>query len=843
MSWRKISILALLLLALFLSYYFLWVYPQRYQYSTDKSMPYQEEMLFYFPTTALLLNYMEDSPYARYIVNRQTPEKAWTLLRLLLQSDPQRTAWLSVDFQNPAYTKGVMCIPLRDSERSTILANIESLFSRDFINEYYQLEGRRLLRLEERQSKRYITFCVERGYLLVSFTADYLEHTIRNNYWGQLERLQRIFRPESHNKAISVFFRFHLIERFQRGIRHLFHTPPGANTLIYAQLTPSNDGWWLSGNFLTPSYAVHDLNRWRHVPPGTFRQVHLIPDFLSSIYKVSTIPGYGNPAAIPDAPPLPWIGDEMCYFTDSLQKSRSVAFLSVQSRGALEEHCRRLKHEAFLHDVVFAIRDSMRAALQAHLPRQFPEVSIYWGALLDEGRSLLISPSAELLEEAIHQYRQERTWGKNLQTMQYLKSVPTEQDICFIQLPDAHIDALMPQLPLPALRGLELNMTPAESKIFIQLGQETVPTADDTTSAASDSDKSKAKQLWAVEIGEGNITSVQRVKNHTANTKDILLITDLQEAALLSSEGKLRWKKSLPSSAVSPAIEVDYFNNDKYQYLIGCEQHLALFDRLGRPVKGYPLPLPLQSQLRHLSVADYDGSHNYRWVVSNTRGEILLLNKEGKLLKGWNPKRTEGHIVQAVQHFRYRMRDYFIVLLREKGCLLLNRRGETYPGFPVPLPERPAGYHVDNRRGLIYIIGEKGQLCVLNTSGKVVNKVQLPRKEGAVFKIISNESGFWIAKQRLNELSIYSPEGKQLWEQRFSATDDMIIQALRHRNQDYFLVVEPEVALAYLLDPQGNFVVNSIEKVQNAYALSNGKGIDLAATYGNVVKLLRISLN
>lgn len=841
MNWRKITILIFLFFALFLSYYFLWVYPQRYQYSTEKSIPHQEEMLFYFPTTALLLNYLEQSPYARYIINRQTPESAWRLLRLLLQSDPKRTAWLSADFQNPQQTKGVLCIPLRDKERSSILSNIESLFARDFISEDYQLEGRRILRLEERQSKRYISFCLEKNYLLVSFTADYLEYTLRHNYWGQPERLQRIFHPENHTKAISVFFRFHLIDRFQRGIEHLFHDAPAANTLIYAQLTPANSGWWLSGNFLTPGYAVHDLNRWRHVSPGGFRQVHLIPDFLTSIYKVSIVPGYGNPAAIPDAPPLPWVGGEMCFYTDSLQKSRSIAFLSVQSQGALEEHCRRLKHEAFLHDVVFAIRDSMRAALQAHLPRQFPDLSIYWGALLDEGRSLLVSPSADLLEEAIHYYRQERTWGKNVSTMQYLRSIPTEQDICFIQLPDEYSEALMQQLPLPALRGLELNMTPAESKIFIQLGQEEAVMSLDSNASAETS-TGKVEQLWAVEIGDGILTGVQRVENHTSPHPDILLLNDLQEIALLSREGKLRWKRNLPGNPVTPAIEVDYYNNNKYQYLIGCEQHLALFDRLGRPVKNYPLPLPLQSQLRHLSVADYDGSHNYRWVINNTRDEILLLNKEGKLLAGWNPKRIEGHMVQPTHHFRHESKDYFIVLLRENGCLLLNRRGEPYAGFPVALSERPTDYYVDARRGLIYIIGEKGLLHVLNTKGKIVSKLQLPRKEGSFFRIVHHPSGFWIVKQHLNELSLYSPKGDLLWEQHFSATDDMKIQAFRHRNRDYFLVIEPGVALAYLLNHKGEFVVNSIEKVQNACALSAGEYVEVSAIYGNTAKLLRVSL-
>ncbi|NIK74713.1 hypothetical protein FHS56_002245 [Thermonema lapsum] len=842
MSWRKVSITVLLILAIWLSYYFLWVYPQRYRYSTEKSIPYQEEMLFYFPTTALLLNYIENSPYAHHILNSQTPEKAWTLLRLLLQSDTGRTAWLIVDFQNPSQSKGVLCIPLRGKERTDILPKLESLFASDFISEKYQLERRSLLRLQERSSKRYISFCVEKDYLLISFTADYMEYTLRYNYWQHLERLQRIFHPESHTKAISVFFRFHLIERFQRGIRHLFHKPPAANTLIYAQLTPSNEGWWLSGNFLTPSYAVHDLNRWRHVSPATFRQAHLIPDFLSNIYKISTIPGYGNPAAIPNAPPLPWIGDEMSYFTDSLQKSRSIAFLTVQNQGTLEEHCRRMKHEPFLHDVVFAIRDSMRAILQAHLPRQFPDLSIYWGVLLDEGRSLLVSPSANLIEEAIHYYRQERTWGKNVQIMQYLRSLPSEQDICFIQLPDAPYQSLMTQLPLPSLRGLELNMTPSESKIFIQLGQAlSASSATDTLDSSTRSPQ--IQQAWAVELDEGNLVSVQRVTNHTSKTKDILLTTDLHEAILLSNEGKLRWKKSLPSTAVTPAIEVDYFNNGKYQYLIGCEQHLALYDRLGHPIKGYPLPLPLQSQLAQLSVASYDGSNNYRWVVGNTRGEILLLDKEGKLLQGWNPKRTGGHLIQAVQHFQHKSKDYFIVLLREKGCLLLNRRGETYPGFPVALPEPPVAYQVDAQQGLIYIIGEKGLLCVLNTEGKMINKVQLPRKEGSIFKIISNEFGFWIVKQHLNELSIYSPEGKLLWEQRFSATDDMDVQAIRHRNRDYFLVVEPSIAIAYLLDHQGNFIVNNIEKVQAACGLSSGEMIDIVATYGNTAKLIHISLN
>lgn len=834
---RYIVFISLLLLSGILGYYFLWLYPQRYTYSTVNSIPKENEILFFFPNNQLLNEFIYNSPYTSYLV-KHLPEKAHRLLPLLLQNYQDQPTWILTDFSQFDQLQIILCLSLPKERSNEVFRNLSKLFQQDFLAEQYRFEQYDILRLEEKSGKQYIHFAVAGQHLLMSFSPAYLEHSLQQSYWQYIEQVQRIYKPQHYQKEISLFFRYQLLQRYHPQIDNPLRRPPSPTTLIFARLSSQGPNWWISGQLISPSYELHDLNRWRQLRSAPLQQSDLIPDFVQHIQKVSLIVGYGNPSALPQSPPLPWIGSEMCYYISMQSVADAIAFIKLSSLSVLEEHCQRLEIPTYPRGIVFSLQEPMLSLLLAHLPKAFPNIDIYWGVVLEETASLIVSPSRQLLERWLTAYRQERTWGKNSRIVQYLRGVATEQDFCHISLPH-HASR---QLPLPDIHNISFQLQPQDAKIFITFHASTA-----SENPSKDIAALEWQTIWSKPFS-GIITQLHWVYNHASQQHEILLGTDQQDIHMLSQNGQLRWQQSLLSSWVAPPMEVDIYNNGKYQYLIGCQQHLHLIDRLGQKIKGYPIGIPLQSQLQYLAVVDYDGSKQYRWSVANTRSDILLLDKEGRLLEAWNPRRTKGHLTNAMRHFRHKERDYFVVALREGELWLLNRRSEPYKGFPVTTQQALIDYIIDKQQGNVHLLGEKGEIIVIDTEGKTIHTQQLPRQSNSsrfVFVEHPTQENYWIAEQSLDKLTLYSPDGKRLWQVQLSAPDDVHIQVTTQARQNYFLIVEPIAAIAYILDENGNTLGKPIEQVNLASFSPEGKAsghLHLACAHGSTLRVIRINI-
>ncbi len=177
------------------------------------------------------------------------------------------------------------------------------------------------------------------------------------------------------------------------------------------------------------------------------------------------------------------------------------------------------------------------------------------------------------------------------------------------------------------------------------------------------------------------------VRNHVDNSAEVLIQDVAKRMYLVNQKGQILWRKWLEKPIAGEVQQIDYLNNGKLQYLFATQRKLYLLDRNGQTVGNFPIEVPTAVPLQGASVIDYDGNRDYRFAVSDLTGNVFLYSKEGKLLEGWNPLRLGYRLQGPIRHLRIEDKDYLIALQLNGKVHLLNRRGQSYQGFPVDLRE------------------------------------------------------------------------------------------------------------------------------------------------------------
>lgn len=143
----------------------------------------------------------------------------------------------------------------------------------------------------------------------------------------------------------------------------------------------------------------------------------------------------------------------------------------------------------------------------------------------------------------------------------------------------------------------------------------------------------------------------------------------------ISESGKILWTKNLDSPILGKIEEVDIANNGKKQMAFATKNAVYILDRNGKDVKSFPLKFK-DEITQPLAVFDYDSNSKYRFVVIQGK-EVLLYNKDGKIVKGFKFSKAKSEIVQPPTHIRMGKKDY-ILIAEENGTLnILSRVGKS----------------------------------------------------------------------------------------------------------------------------------------------------------------------
>lgn len=305
------------------------------------------------------------------------------------------------------------------------------------------------------------------------------------------------------------------------------------------------------------------------------------------------------------------------------------------------------------------------------------------------------------------------------------------------------------------------------------------------------------------------------VRSHRSKGYYTLLQDARYQLYFLDPKGKLLWQKTLEGPITTHPITVDYYKNNKTQYLLATNQRLHLLDYYGHEVSRYPHTLPHPDQPIRLRVVDYSHSKQYRFLIATTQGNIYLKDKYYQPLPDWNPRALGKDFADTPLHLRAQGKDYFLVLQTDGTLQALNRRGESYPGFPVKLKEhthnpllvRP-GNTADKTS--LTVFTDTGQRIDLNLAGQIQKAVQLERShDTSSFTLCPNHAAghqYIIMRQDRDRVVMMNEEGNFLFELQHEAQNLLLQYYHFGDNCQFYVLTDRDRQLTYLYDHTGKLL-------------------------------------
>ena len=205
----------------------------------------------------------------------------------------------------------------------------------------------------------------------------------------------------------------------------------------------------------------------------------------------------------------------------------------------------------------------------------------------------------------------------------------------------------------------------------------------------------------------------QFVVNHRTGKKEIVVQDVASNLYLISTAGKVLWKKKLGGKIQGKISQVDLYKNGRLQLAFTTADQFIILDRNGKEVRPFNMKFE-GGNLNPLAVFDYDGNKNYRFVV--TQGtKVFMYNSKGSIVKGFKYTRAEANVLSAPKHFRIGRKDYLVFLLENGMLNILSREGK----IRIPVKERiefsdnevllyKNKFTLTDKSGTLVVIDEKG---------------------------------------------------------------------------------------------------------------------------------------
>ncbi|MFK7947428.1 MAG: hypothetical protein AB8G11_07560 [Saprospiraceae bacterium] len=226
--------------------------------------------------------------------------------------------------------------------------------------------------------------------------------------------------------------------------------------------------------------------------------------------------------------------------------------------------------------------------------------------------------------------------------------------------------------------------------------------------------KQPTSVVWRSELESDAIIPPKVVKNHDTGENEIFVQDSNFKIYLLNKNGEILWTKQLNGKILSDIYQVDFYKNNKLQYLFNTTSQIHLIDRNKNNVDNYPRKLR-GNATNGLTVLDYDGQKNYRIFVACNDGNIYGFLKNGEPLNGWSPQENVGIVSQPIQYFLIDDLDY-IVTLNDSGLVHVFQRNGDRRIVPTDLELN--GEKINSEINFDDISGKHKRVVAVDSEGK-----------------------------------------------------------------------------------------------------------------------------
>jgi hypothetical protein len=287
------------------------------------------------------------------------------------------------------------------------------------------------------------------------------------------------------------------------------------------------------------------------------------------------------------------------------------------------------------------------------------------------------------------------------------------------------------------------------------------------------------------------------------------LVQDSSNSIYLINMNGIRWKISVQSQVTGKVISADLDKNRIKDFVFVAGNKIYAYDTAGKALTHFPVALPDSIVLSGLSLADYEGDGNYRILANDRNGNVYIVDAKGKRLPDWNPKKMPP-LTSPLRHVRVKGKDYFIAMQKDAKLSVLNRRGETYKGFPVVFGKSsssPVFIEAGStpEKTFIHVLTDEGNFIKINLLAEVVEKASFPDKRNEKYKLLTDqkEAGFVIAARSGDQLAIMNSSGKEVFQVNIpEAASEINYRHMKEMNAVTIYSEENNLSSFYLFDDQ-----------------------------------------
>jgi hypothetical protein len=347
--------------------------------------------------------------------------------------------------------------------------------------------------------------------------------------------------------------------------------------------------------------------------------------------------------------------------------------------------------------------------------------------------------------------------------------------------------------------------------------------------------------LWETLLDTDLYMNPIPVKNHHLTDEKELVCVDAKNSLyLLSNTGKILWKKNINEKTLGEIHQIDYFDNDKLQFLFNTENYLYLIDRNGNNVSGFPVKLNTQAA-NGLTLFDYEVNRNYRlWVpLKNNTSICYAIN--GKKLVDFSPVNNAGQVKRVV----LQQKDYFILIDSSGKIDVVNRKGEVRLKIKSKIAEGAESIFIEEGKSM-----ETTNICYINKVEKKLRKISLADKVEEVVVPEENDIQFAFIdtlQSTLNPqlvcvtekgIDVFDFFGKKLYELNLDLKIQLQITSLLFKDKHTYVALEKNTNKLFLMDITGNKVTDTeikLNKLPDNCVLINSEKPYLVGFYENKV--------
>lgn len=408
-----------------------------------------------------------------------------------------------------------------------------------------------------------------------------------------------------------------------------------------------------------------------------------------------------------------------------------------------------------------------------------------------DGDILFLANTQSALQHVLEKIMLDQTWGKSLLWQKFHSAMLKEANVSFFFADPVQHSVLQDFTASVPTKGYAQFSNVDRSfytNVLLQFRRQPK--------------KNSASSVTSGQMGFASIIQSRPypVINHSTGQEEVIFIDSVGRLTLVA-QNKTLW--SIPVGRPESAVfQIDFFRNRKLQYVLVAGQKLQIIDRLGRQLNGYPISLP-KGTISSLTIVDYNQTRDYRFLINYMDGNILLIDRKGKFLEGWNPKKF-GEEIRDIRFQRLKGKDYFLALGR-KSLLLTNRKGEPVPGFPVAGPEELAPRVVtDARTGLFLVLGAGGGLRWIDVNGVIRKEVVVPKNvQQTTFHLLSSGDQAYVLRVDQSKLALLDLNGNRVFEVENPASLAIRPQVVLLKGKPYLFVYDIEQKLVHGYSPEG----------------------------------------